>query len=139
MALESTIAGDCYLQSFKPAQSPTIWNTGVWNQNQYGIRHGGEGLWIYDNGDTSSGHLDAGPAQATTSIKAYVNHAGNQGNIQIEAGWRSQGCIHVNTDYADGLLLIAVKDDLYMYCGLNIKYLFTNQQQTLQMIGLNKR
>ena len=46
--------------------------------------------------------------------KAYVNHAGNQGNIQIEAGWRSQGFIHFNTDYANGLLLIAVKDDLYM-------------------------
>ena len=48
IALESTIAGDGCLQNFKTAQSPTVWNTGVWNQNQYGIIHGGEGLWIYD-------------------------------------------------------------------------------------------
>ena len=38
--MESTISGDGCLQSFKTQQSPTVWNTGVWNQNQYGIRHG---------------------------------------------------------------------------------------------------
>ena len=59
---------------------------------------------------------------SVTSIKAYVNHAGNQGDIQKEARWRSQGFIHFNTDYTYGLLLTAVKDDLYMYCGLNIIY-----------------
>ena len=46
------------------------------------------------NGDTTSGNLDVGPAQATTKIKAYVNHTGYQGNIQIEPRWRSQGFIH---------------------------------------------
>ena len=28
-----------------------------------------------------------------TLIKAYVNHAGHQGNVEIEAGWDSQGYI----------------------------------------------
>ena len=37
MALESTIAGDGCLQSFKTAQSLIVWNIGVWHQNQYGI------------------------------------------------------------------------------------------------------
>ena len=40
IALESTIAGDGCLQNFKTAQSPIVWNTGAWNQNVYGIRHG---------------------------------------------------------------------------------------------------
>ena len=53
IAMESTIAGDGCFQSFKTQQSPTVWDTGVWNQNQYGIRHGDEGHWIYDNGDTA--------------------------------------------------------------------------------------
>ena len=79
MALESTIAGDGCLQSFKTAQSPIVRNTGVWNQNQYGIRHGGEGLLIYDNGNTTiSGNSNVGLGASVTSIKAYVNHAGNQ-------------------------------------------------------------
>ena len=83
-----------------------------------------DGGWVYlkiNNGDyiqlsssdnkvniykdtTISGNLDVGITQATTSIKAYVNHAGYQGNIQIEPRWRSQGFIHLNTNYADGLL-----------------------------------
>ena len=82
-------------------------------------------LIVNQNGNTpTSGNLDVGPAQAVTSIKAYVNHAGNQGNVEIEARWRSQGFIHSNTDYADGLLLTALKDDLYMCCGLNVIYFF---------------
>ena len=54
-----------------------------------------------------------------TSIKAYVNHAGHQGNVEIEARWNSQGFIHFNATNPDGLLLVAVKDDLCKYCGLN--------------------
>ena len=91
ISLESTILGDGCLQNSETAQSPTVWNTGVWNQNKYGIIHVSEGLWIYDNGITSiSGNLDVGPSQATTSIKAYVNHAGHQGNVEIEARWNSR-------------------------------------------------
>ena len=53
IALESTIAGDGCFQNFKTAQSPTVWNTGIWNQNEYGIRHGVNGIWIYDTGNTT--------------------------------------------------------------------------------------
>ena len=52
IALESTIAGDGCFQNFKTAQSPTVWNTGIWNQNEYGIRHGVNGIWIYDTVNT---------------------------------------------------------------------------------------
>ena len=91
------------------AQSQIVWNTGVWDQNQYGIRHGAHGLWIYDNGNTpTSGNLDVGVGASQTSIKAYANHAGHQGNVDIEARWNSPGFIHFITTNPDGLLLIAV-------------------------------
>ena len=36
--------------------------------------------------DTSiSGNLDVGITQAVTLIKAYVSHAGHQGNVEIKA------------------------------------------------------
>ena len=125
MALEGTIAGDGCLQNSQTAQSPIVWNTGVWNQNQCGIRDGVHGFWVYDDGNTSiGGNLDVGPTQATTSIKAYVNHAGRQGNAEIEARWDSQGYINFNTANADGSLLLATKDVIYMYCGLNIIYFY---------------
>ena len=96
-----------------------------WNQNQRGVIHDVHGLWIYGNGNTSvSGNSDVGLGASVTSIKAYVNHCGNQGNIQMEARWGSQGFIHFIIDYADGLLLIAAKDDLYTYGGLNIIYFY---------------
>ena len=50
-------------------------------------------------------NLDVGFNAAQTSIKAYVNHLGYTGNIQIEARWRSQAFIHIITDYAEVLLL----------------------------------
>ena len=59
-----------------------------------------------------------------TSIRAYVNHAGHQGNVEIEARWNSQGYLNFNTTNADGLLPAATKDVLYMYCGLNIIYFY---------------
>ena len=59
-----------------------------------------------------------------TSIKAYVNHAGHHGNVEIVAGLNSQGFVHFNTTNPDGLLLIATKDDLYLYCGLNTIYFY---------------
>ena len=39
----------------------------------------------------------------------------------MEARWRSQNSINANTDYAEGLLF-AVKDDLYMYVGIEVVY-----------------
>ena len=162
----------------KTAQSSIVWNTGIWNQNQHGIRHGVNGIRIYGNGDTTisgtlnsqrlyitnsaarpidiknamhngpylaaksqnhsnngllfalrclplnqlwcfgvstsnqyiishenstklsiqsngnttiNGNLNVGPAQAVTSITAYVNHAGHQGNVETEAMWNTQG------------------------------------------------
>ena len=61
-----------------------------------------------------SGNLDVGVGASQTSIKAYVNHLGHHGDVEIEARWDSQG-IHFSTTAADGLLLVATKDVLYMY------------------------
>ena len=71
-SLESTIAGDGCFQNFKTAPSPTIWNTGIWNQNEFGIRHGSNGIWIYDTGNTTiSENLDAlGLRVSNTSARA---------------------------------------------------------------------
>ena len=55
-----------------------------------------------------------GLGASQTSVNAHVNHAGYTGNVQIEARWRSQGFIHFNTDYPEGLLIFVVKDVLYM-------------------------
>ena len=66
------------------------------------------------------------------------NHAGHQGNVEIEAMWNTRGYINFNTTASDGLLFIATKDVLYIYCGINKVCFFTNQQQMLQMIGLRK-
>ena len=70
IALESTIAGDGCFQTFETAQSPTVWNTGIWNQSEYGIRHGVNGIRIYGAGNTSSGDLDVSVSTARTSIKS---------------------------------------------------------------------
>ena len=52
------------------------------------------------------------------------NHAGHQGNVEIEAMWNTQGYINFNTTASDGLLFIATKDVLYMYCGINNVYFY---------------
>ena len=72
--------------------------------------------------DSTSGNLDVGPSQTQSRIKAYVNHAGHQGNVEIHAKYNSEGYIHFNTTDAHGLLSIATKDVLYLYCGLNVIY-----------------
>ena len=70
IAIKNTFAGDGCIQIVKTPQSPTVWNTGVWHQNQYGIRHGGEGLWMYDNGDTTiSGNLVVGGSKSRCFFK----------------------------------------------------------------------
>ena len=58
-----------------------------------------------------SGNLDVGQDQAQTSIKAYVNHAGSTGHVEMEARWGNQGYIHFKTNHTDGLLLFAVKEE----------------------------
>ena len=123
------------------AASPTPWMTGViWGGlNEFVIRYGYNtfGLTLEPTGDAAiTGNLDVGVG--ASSVKAYVDHLGHQGNVEIKARWNSQGFIHFNTTNPDGLLLIAAKGDLYLYCGLNITC-FTNQQQMHQMIGLKKR
>ena len=82
-----------------------LWCFGVSTSNQYIISHGSSTkLSIQSNGNTTiSGNLDVGPSQAVTSIKAYVNNAGHQGNVEIEARWNSQGYLNLNTSNADGL------------------------------------
>ena len=124
-SLESAIAGDGCFHSYQTLQSSTTWLNGVWNRNEFGIRHSSNGLWISDTGNTTiSGNSDVGPAQAQTSIKAYANHAGHQGNVEIEAMWNTQGFINFNTAASDGLLFTATKDALYMYCGTNNVYFY---------------
>ena len=103
------------------------WQEGVnWGgSNDFIIKSGSNGLTLKPNGSAAiSGNLDVGASQAQASIKAYVNHAGHQGNVEIEARWNSQGFIHFNTTNPDCLLLIATKDDIYLYCGLNIIYFY---------------
>ena len=79
---------------------------------------------------TISGNLDVGPSQATTSIEAYVNHAGHQSNVEIEARWNSPCYIHFNTTNADGLLFLATKYVIYMCCGLNTYHIFLQTNHT---------
>ena len=105
------------------SQSPTLWNIGVWNQSQYGIRHGVHGLWIYDNGNASiGGNLDVGPGHANTSIKTYVNYGGHAGNIEIDARWQHEAYIHFNTTYVHSLLVVATKQVNCRFCGLDQIY-----------------
>ena len=101
-----------------------LWCFGVTASNQYITSHEHPTkLSIHSHGNTTSWNLDVGVGASQTSIKAYVNHLGHQGNVELEARWISQGVIHFNTTNPDGLLLIAAKDDLYLYCVLNIIYL----------------
>ena len=87
-SLESTIAGDgCLMQWATPASS-SRWVRGIWgsNTNEFVIKSGSNGLTLKPNGSAVlSGNLDVGVTQAQTSIKTYVNHAGHQGNVEIEA------------------------------------------------------
>ena len=69
-------------------------------------------------------NLDVGTTQTQTSIKTYVNHAGHQGNVDIEAMWSTQAYINFNTTASDGLLFTATKDVIYMHCGLDIVYFY---------------
>ena len=138
---QSTAVNQGFLIAYMTAQSSVAWEEGVNGgvSNDFTIKPGSNGMTIKPTGDTSiSGNLDAGIAQAQTSIKSYVNHAGYQGNIQIGPRWRSQGFIHFNTNYEVGLLSFAVKRDLYMYVGIEVCIFFTNQQQMLQMTDLRK-
>ena len=110
------------LSEYKTSASSTSWWQGVWgaNTNEFNIWYNFQGLPLKSNGSAVlSGNLEVGPSQAVTSIKAYVNHAGHQGNVEIKALWNSQGYVNFNTTNADGLLVIATKDVLYLYCGLN--------------------
>ena len=89
-------------------------------------------------GDTTlCGNLEVGVGAAQTPIKAYVNNGGHAGDVDIEARLQYEAYIHFNTTCAHGLLVFATKQVNYMFCGLG-KYIFTNQQQMLQMTGLKK-
>ena len=93
--------------------------------NEFVMKSGSNGLTLKPTGDADiSGNLDVGITQAQTSIKAYVNHLGHQGNVELNAMWNSQGYLNFNTTNADGLLFIATKYVLYMYVGLGIVYFY---------------
>ena len=115
-----------WLQFSRDGTSNTL-QTGKSSDNSYVTRASDATgrLIVIQNGGTAIGcDLDVGPAQATISIKAYGPHFGYQGNTQIEPRWRSQGFIHFNTNYPEVLLLLAVKDDLYMYVGIEVVYFY---------------
>ena len=125
--LESTLNNIGCLVEYTTFASSTSWWTGVWgtNTNEFKIWFNYKGLAIKPAGEAViGGNLDVGQDQAQTSIRAYVNHVGYIGNVQIEAGWRSQGFIHFNTNYPEGVLLFAVKDDLYIYVGIEVVYFY---------------
>ena len=86
----STVKG-CLFEYLTSASSTSWWQGILGGSNEFVIKTGSNGLTIKPNGDTTiSGNLDVGPSQAQTSIKAYVNHLGHQGNVEIEARWNSQ-------------------------------------------------
>ena len=123
----STASNQGCFSFWTTAASTASWMTCVmWGgSNEFVIKTGSNGLTLKPTGDTSiGGNLDAGTTQAQTSIKAYVNHAGYQGNIQIEPGWRSQGFIYFHTNYSEGLLSFVVKYDVYMYVGIEVVYFY---------------
>ena len=70
-----------------------LWCFGVPTSNQYIISHENSSkLSIQSNGNTTiNGNLDVGPSQAQSPIKAYVNHIGKTGYVEMEARWSSQG------------------------------------------------
>ena len=73
------------------------WHAGMSSDGSYVIRasEATNRLIVNQNGDaTISGNLDVGPSQAQSSIKAYVNHIGKTGYVEMEARWSSQGFIH---------------------------------------------
>ena len=120
----STVKG-CWFDYLTGASSTSWWQGISSGSNEFVIKTGSNGLTIQSNGDTTiSGNLDVGPSQAVTSIRAYVNHAGHQGNVEIKALWHSQGYLNFKTTNADDLFLTATKDVLYMYCGLNTVYFY---------------
>ena len=71
---------------------------------------------------TITGNLDVGQTQ--TSIKAHVNNGGHTANLELEARWQYEAYINFNTTYSHGLLILATKQVLYMYCGLNQIYFY---------------
>ena len=98
------------------------WQAGTSSDNSYVIRASDatNRLAVNQNGNTTTnGNLDVGVGVSQTPIKAYVNHAGYQGNVETEAMWNTQGYTNFNTTVADGLLFLATKDVLDMYCGIN--------------------
>ena len=95
----------------------------IWNG------HSDNGLTIKDNGSAKiTGNLDVGSGSANTSINTYVNNGGHTSNVEIEARYQYEAYIHFNTTHSHGLLLLATKQVLYLYCGLNIIFLQTNNK-----------
>ena len=103
---QSTASDQGFPIAFTTAQSSVAWVEGVtWGgSNEFIIKSGSNGLTLKPTGDAViSGNLDVGQDQAQTSIKAYVNHAGRQGNVETEAMWNTQGYSNFNTTASDGL------------------------------------
>ena len=104
--------------------------------NVYGRQGGNSHLKFYNSRSGSvcnvliDGSLDVGPSQAQSSIKAYVNHIGKTGYVEMEARWPSQGVIHFKTNHTAGELFFAVKDSLrdkiHMHVGNDIIYNYEN-------------
>ena len=112
---------------YKTSGSSSYWWSGVWgsNTNDCNIRFDYKGLSIKSNASAvRSGNLDVGLGQANTSIKTYVNYGGHAGNVEIEARWQYEAYIYFNTTYVHGLLVVATKQVIYMFCGLYQIYFY---------------
>ena len=56
------------------------------NTNGFVVRMCGNDLTLEANGDASlTGHLDVGSGAASSKVKAYEFHAGNESNIELYA------------------------------------------------------
>ena len=124
----STVKG-CLFEYLTSASSTSWWQCILGGSNELVLKTGSNGLTIKPTGDASiSGNLDVGQDQAQTPIKAYVNHIGKTGYVEMEARWASQGFIHFKTDHTAGELFFAVKDspgdNIYMYVGNDIVYIY---------------
>ena len=98
--------------------------------NVYGRQGGNSHLKLYNGRKYSvcnvltDGNLDVGVGASQTSIKAYVNHEGFTGFIEIDARWRNQAFLSFDTTFCNGFIFLEAKNDYYTYCGNNVVHFY---------------
>ena len=79
---------------------------------------------------TTSDNLDIGPSQAQSIIKkTHFNHVGTTGYMMMEGRYRDQGCLHFETNYQYGEMVLIVKNTYVIRCS---DYAGNPYVQTLQ-------